>query len=86
MRCKTETYLAIGTEETLGKLERDSLYAVVAIDMKIPGIDSVNLLKQISAASASTTRIILTGDSDQPTAHKVKANLVSTPRKKTPRL
>lgn len=43
-------------------------FAVVVCDMRMPGMDGIETLKQIRGLSADTVRIMLTGNADQQTA------------------
>ncbi len=59
---------ALGGEEAL-KLATDSgPYAVVVSDMRMPGMDGLQLLSQIKALSPDTIRIMLTGNNEMDTA------------------
>jgi response regulator RpfG family c-di-GMP phosphodiesterase len=60
--------LAQGAEPALARLAGDGPYAVVVSDQRMPGMDGVELLSRIKAASPDTTRIMLTGNADQATA------------------
>ena len=42
--------------------------AVIVVDMRMPGMDGIELLKQVKSLSPLTTRIMLTGNADQMTA------------------
>lgn len=43
-------------------------FAVVVCDMRMPGMDGIETLKQVREASPDTVRIMLTGNADQQTA------------------
>src|SRR5580700_8665361 len=59
---------ALGGEEAL-KLATDSEpYAVVVSDMRMPGMDGLQLLSRIKTLSPETIRIMLTGNNDMETA------------------
>ena len=54
--------------EALAMLEGKSAYAVVISDMRMPGMDGIELLKRVKKASPDTVRIMLTGNADLETA------------------
>jgi len=59
---------AMGGEQAL-KLDADNgPYAVVVSDMRMPGMDGIQLLSKIKAQSPDTIRVMLTGNADTETA------------------
>ena len=52
----------------LAMIGAQSPYAVVVSDMRMPGMDGVQLLKEIKKRTPNTVRIMLTGNADQQTA------------------
>jgi response regulator RpfG family c-di-GMP phosphodiesterase len=52
-------------EEALTKIGKDGDYAVIVTDMRMPGMDGVEFLKQVSKAAPHTVRMVLTGYADQ---------------------
>jgi len=64
--------LAQGGDEALAMVSRANAqkepFAVVVCDMRMPGMDGIELLKRIRALSPDTMRIMLTGRADQQTA------------------
>jgi response regulator RpfG family c-di-GMP phosphodiesterase len=54
-------------QEALDKF-RSTSYAVIVSDMRMPGMNGVELLKQIRSTSPETVRLMLTGNSDIQTA------------------
>ncbi|MBN2162789.1 MAG: response regulator [Pontiellaceae bacterium] len=58
---------ANGGEDAL-KLLAENEYAVIVTDMRMPGMDGVNLLKRAEAIAPLSVRMMLTGNSDQQTA------------------
>lgn len=59
---------ALGGKEALFKLEHEGPYAVLVTDMRMPGMDGVQLLEEVQRRSPDTIRLMLTGNSDQHTA------------------
>ena len=57
-----------GEREVHGQLESKGSYAVVISDMRMPGMDGIELLKRVKKASPDTVRIMLTGNADVETA------------------
>lgn len=56
--------LATGGEEALKLVTQNGPYAVVVSDMRMPGMDGLQLLCNIKAQSPDTTRVMLTGNAD----------------------
>ncbi|MBL3527670.1 MAG: EAL domain-containing protein [gamma proteobacterium endosymbiont of Lamellibrachia anaximandri] len=54
--------------EALELIADGSPYAVVVSDMRMPGMDGLELLQQLHEASPDTVRVMLTGNADQQTA------------------
>jgi response regulator RpfG family c-di-GMP phosphodiesterase len=61
---------AEGGEQALAAIgnAREEPFAVVVCDMRMPGMDGIEVLKRIKAMSPDTVRIMLTGNADQQTA------------------
>ncbi|HEX2100040.1 MAG TPA: response regulator, partial [Candidatus Synoicihabitans sp.] len=59
---------ALGAQEALALLERPEPYAVVLADMRMPGMDGVELLERVKQRAPETVRMMLTGNADQQTA------------------
>jgi len=55
-------------QDALDTVQSDGPFAVVLSDMRMPGMDGVDLLARIRKLVPSTVRIMLTGNSDQQTA------------------
>jgi FixJ family two-component response regulator len=55
-------------QEALQLLEGKAPYAVVISDMRMPGIDGIELLKLVKRSSPDTVRMMLTGNADVQTA------------------
>jgi response regulator RpfG family c-di-GMP phosphodiesterase len=60
--------VALGGTEALEALERRGPFAVLVADMRMPGMSGLDLLAEARARFPDTTRIMLTGNSDQKTA------------------
>ena len=60
--------VALGGAEALALMATPEPYAVIVSDMRMPGMDGVQLLKQASELYPDTIRIMLTGNADQATA------------------
>jgi CheY-like chemotaxis protein len=59
---------AVGGEDALQRVAQAGPYAVVVSDMRMPGMDGVQLLSAIKARWPDTIRIMLTGNADKDTA------------------
>lgn len=59
---------AEGAQEALGKVNSKGPYAVVISDMRMPGMDGIELLKRIKTLAPDTVRVMLTGNADTQTA------------------
>ena len=59
---------AIGSDEALPLIERNGPYAVIVSDMRMPGMNGIQLLSAVRNASPDTIRVILTGNADLQTA------------------
>src|ERR1019366_2177550 len=55
---------AMGGEQALKFVAENGPYAVVISDMRMPGMDGIQLLSSIKAQSPDTIRIMLTGNAD----------------------
>ena len=64
--------LAEGGEQALAAVasacDRNEPFAVVVCDMRMPGMDGIEVLSRIKTRSPDTVRIMLTGNADQQTA------------------
>jgi response regulator RpfG family c-di-GMP phosphodiesterase len=54
--------------EALQCLQESGPFAVVVADMRMPGMNGLELLAKVQAQAPDTVRIMLTGNADQPTA------------------
>lgn len=59
---------ALGGTEALSYISSKGPYAVVVSDMRMPGMDGIELLEQFRLQSPDTIRVMLTGNADQATA------------------
>jgi response regulator RpfG family c-di-GMP phosphodiesterase len=59
---------ALGGEQALKLVKENGPYAVVVADMRMPGMDGVQLLIRIRALIPDTIRVMLTGNADIDTA------------------
>ena len=59
---------ACGAEEALSVIEQKGPFAVVVSDMRMPGMDGLQLLTRLREICPDTMRIMLTGNADQKTA------------------
>lgn len=58
---------ALCGEEALGRLDKES-YQVVVLDMKMPGMNGLDVLKMIKARHPEVEVILLTGNADMGSA------------------
>jgi len=68
LRRQFDLHLASSGQEALEMLAEEGEYAVIVSDMRMPGMDGVELLSRFRRESPATVRIMLTGNSDQETA------------------
>ncbi|MDP2877140.1 MAG: response regulator [Holophaga sp.] len=68
LRKRFQLDTAIGGKEALYRLKHDGPYAVLITDMRMPGMDGVQLLEEVRLLYPDTVRMMLTGNSDQQTA------------------
>lgn len=59
---------ALGGEEALRMVTAHGPYAVVVSDMRMPGMDGIQLLGKVKAQAPNTVRVMLTGNADMDTA------------------
>lgn len=68
LRKRFKINTALGGKEALKKIKSEGPFAVVVADMRMPGMDGVELLSLIKEISPDTVRLMLTGNADQQTA------------------
>jgi ActR/RegA family two-component response regulator len=59
---------ALGPDQALPLIEKNGPYAVIVSDMRMPGMNGIQLLSAVKNASPDTIRVILTGNADLETA------------------
>src|SRR5690606_21319314 len=60
--------VAYSGHEALARLRDGRVFSAIVSDMRMPGMDGVELLKEAAATHPRTTRILLTGQADLPSA------------------
>ncbi len=68
LRKQYDLMTAQGGEEALAAIVPDVPIAVLVCDMRMPGMDGLEVLKQFRQRSPDTVRMMLTGNADQQTA------------------
>ena len=68
LRGEFEMEIALGGQQALTCIAENGPYAVVISDMRMPGIDGIQLLSRIKGVSPDTVRVMLTGNADMETA------------------
>lgn len=71
LRRKFQLETAVGGEAALQKIAERGPYAVVVADMKMPGMNGIQLLSAVRERTPDTVRIMLTGYADLETAIQV---------------
>lgn len=65
LRSRYELTTALGAKEALQALEEaDEPYAVLMADLRMPGMDGIELLQRVRASHPGTVRVLLTGYAD----------------------
>jgi response regulator RpfG family c-di-GMP phosphodiesterase len=59
---------AAGGHEALAFHEKQGPYAVIVCDMRMPGMDGIEVLEEFRRRAPDTVRVMLTGNADQQTA------------------
>jgi response regulator RpfG family c-di-GMP phosphodiesterase len=68
LRKRFQVYTALGGEEALVILKNEGPFAVIVSDMRMPGIDGIQLLTKVRDLYPDIVRLMLTGNADQETA------------------
>ncbi len=63
-----DLHLAQGGAEALAQVASEGPFAVVMVDMRMPGMDGISLLGELQRQTPDTVRMMLTGNVDQQTA------------------
>lgn len=68
LRKRFQIYTAEGGVAALETLKNDGPFAVIVSDMRMPGMDGIQLLSAVKDLYPDTVRLMLTGNADQGTA------------------
>ena len=68
LRKRFEVDTATSGAQALALLQSEVSYAVIVVDMHMPGMNGLALLEKVMELCPDTTRIMITGDADQKTA------------------
>ncbi len=68
LRKRFEIMIAESGDEALATLQNKGPFAVIVSDMRMPGMDGIQLLTRVKDSFPDTVRIMLTGNADQETA------------------
>jgi response regulator RpfG family c-di-GMP phosphodiesterase len=68
LRKQFQLETVLGAEAALMAVAQHGPYAIVVADMRMPGMNGVELLSRIKTTAPDTVRMMLTGNSDQQTA------------------
>lgn len=68
LRTRFDVDTALGGEEGLAAVDSRGPYAVIVADMRMPGMDGIQLLSRVKESAPDSVRIMLTGHSDAQTA------------------
>ncbi|OIO03538.1 MAG: hypothetical protein AUJ49_04335 [Desulfovibrionaceae bacterium CG1_02_65_16] len=68
LRGDVETFTAVGGAEALEVLDSCGPFAVIVSDLKMPGMDGIELLSRVQRCAPDTVRVLLTGHADMQAA------------------
>jgi len=68
LRKRFDIYTAISGADALALLKNQGPFAVIVSDMRMPGMDGIQLLAAVKDQFPETVRLMLTGNADQETA------------------
>ena len=74
LRKRFPMQFALSGDEALRKLKENGPFAVIVSDMRMPGMNGVELLSRVKDLHPDTVRIMLTGNADQETAMEAVNN------------
>ncbi len=74
LRKRFSLQTAMGGDEALQILKEEGPFAVIVSDMRMPGMNGVQLLSRVKDTYPETVRIMLTGNADQETATEAVNN------------
>ncbi len=74
LRKRFPMQFALSGDEALQKLKENGPFAVIVSDMRMPGMNGVELLSRVKDLYPDTVRIMLTGNADQETAMEAVNN------------
>ncbi len=60
--------VALGGDQALAMMQDHGPYAIIVSDMRMPGMNGLELLAKVEARAPDTVRMMLTGNADQKTA------------------
>ncbi len=68
LRKRFEIYTAVSGNDAMDILKKEGPFAVIVSDMRMPGMDGIQLLGTVKDQYPDTVRLMLTGNADQETA------------------
>lgn len=68
LRRQFDLEVAAGGDAALALLEKDTSFAVIVSDMRMPGMSGLQLLQRVKQRRPDIVRVMLTGNADQQTA------------------
>lgn len=68
LRKDFDIYTAEGGLEAISIIKSESEFAVIISDMRMPGMDGIQFLRQVKEITPNSVRMMLTGNADQQTA------------------
>ncbi|HEB69998.1 MAG TPA: response regulator [Desulfobulbus sp.] len=74
LRKRFPMQVALSADEALQILKEEGPFAVIVSDMRMPGMNGVELLSRVKGLYPDTVRIMLTGNADQETAMEAVNN------------
>lgn len=68
LRKEFDIYTAEGGLEAISIIKSESEFAVIISDMRMPGMDGIQFLREVKEITPNSVRMMLTGNADQQTA------------------